>query len=317
MRTSAISEKEKDSCCLGIDIGGTHIRLALVDGQYRAAAFELLNTQEVLTGAGTTAENLGRCIWEYSRRNSGGELPQAVSIGFPSTINRAHTVVLQTPNIDCIPDHCTAAADLAAELGIPVFINRDVNNLLLYDVMDLQLENCDTIAGIYFGTGIGNAIMIGGKMLYGHNGVAAELGHVPVYGNHRVCNCGNTGCLETIASGSALQQIRSTCFPETEVGELFTRHGTSPELKDFVTAMAQTAALEINLLDPDAIVIGGGLLSMKDFPTGEMEEEIRRYARKPYPAENLRILYSRPDQINGTIGAAVYAGKRMQNPAYL
>ena len=89
---------------LGIDIGGTNMRFGLVDGSHRLSAFERQSTRDTFLEDCDPAQKLAACIRGYCGRNLGGKMPKAVSIGFPSTINRARTVVVQTPNIACIPD---------------------------------------------------------------------------------------------------------------------------------------------------------------------------------------------------------------------
>lgn len=302
---------------LGVDIGGTNMRFGLVDAGNGIRAFERVSTRDTFEDGCDPAEKLGQCILFYCARNLGREIPAAVSIGFPSTINRQRTVVVQTPNIPCIPDNFHVVEILQEKLGVPVFINRDVNNLLLFDLDDLEVSSRDCVAGIYFGTGIGNAVIVGGKLLLGRNGVAAELGHLPVYGNTRLCMCGNVSCLETVISGIALERIQAEHFPETPINCLFSRHAGTPEIHSFVEGMGQAVASEANLFDPDCMILGGGLLQMPDFPQNELEAAVHRYARKPYPERTLDLRYSRPNQANGAIGAAIYARKRMADPQYL
>jgi len=308
---------ENEKLYLGIDIGGTHLRMALADDSIKSSSFELLKTPEVFGNTSDPSGKLAENIRGYCERHLGGRMPAAVSIGFPSTLNRERTIVLQTPNIACIPDDFPVVKELTDILGIPVFINRDVNNLLLYDMNNLGIDLKSTVTGIYFGTGIGNSVVIDGKFMYGRDGVAAELGHIPVLGNRRKCTCGNTGCLETVISGIALQRIRAENFPETEIGEIFAEHGTSPVIEEFLEGMAQTIALEINIFDPDYMVLGGGLFQMKGIPMKRIEEYVHFYARKPYPEKDLRILYSKPDQENGTLGAVLYAKRRMTDREFL
>ena len=302
---------------LGIDIGGTNMRFALVDGKQNMTAFERLSTQSVFVGVEHPTQKLAECIRDYCARHLDDKMPLAVSIGFPSTINRDRTIVVQTPNIACIPDNYAVVEELGNALGIPVYINRDVNDLLLFDLVDLGLTDCDCVAGIYFGTGIGNAVLVNGKIMLGRNGVAAELGHLPVYGNKKICKCGNMSCLETVVSGVALEQIQADHFPETSIKKIFADHLDSNIIKEFVEGMGQAVATEVNLFDPDCVVLGGGLLQMEGFPRELLETAIHRYARKPYPEANLDIRYSRPNQANGTVGAAIYAYKRMADPKYL
>ena len=308
----------------GIDVGTKSeiykLMRGLADngiGVIVVTAFERLSTREVFQSGCDPVEKLACGIREYCGRHLGGVLPVAVSIGFPSTINRACTVVVQTPNIRCIPDYFPVVEKLGQALGVPVFINRDVNNLLLFDLEDLDVTAEECVAGIYYGTGIGNAVLVNGKILLGKNGVAAELGHLPVYGNQRVCMCGNVSCMESVVSGIALERIQAESFPNVPINRLFVQEKGAPEIHAFLEGMAQVAAAEVNLFDPDCIILGGGLLQMEGFPRAALEEAVHRYARKPYPEWNLDIRYSRPNQANGAVGATIYAQKRMANPNYL
>lgn len=294
---------------LGIDIGGTNFRFGLVDEDNQLRDYEQVETQQVFGGDKEALDCLESSVREYCGKHLQGKMPGAVSIGFPSTINRERTVVLQTPNIDAIPDHFSVVERLGERLGIPVFINRDVNNLLHFDLYDQHIEHYGTVCGIYFGTGIGNAVMVDGKILIGAHGVASELGHLPVYGNTRICACGNESCLETLISGVALKKMQEEKFPETPIGDLFAEHAGAPELKQFVRGMAQAAAAEENLFDPDCLVIGGGLVLMKDFPREEFERAVHHFTRKPFPETEIEIRYARPNQNNGVIGAGIYAHK--------
>ena len=294
---------------LGIDIGGTNFRFGLVDENNQLRDYEQVGTQRVFGGGKEALDCLETAVREYCVKHLQERMPGAVSIGFPSTINRERTVVLQTPNIDAIPDHFPVVERLRERLGIPVFINRDVNNLLHFDLYDQHIESYGTVCGIYFGTGIGNAVMVDGKILIGAHGVASELGHLPVYGNSRICACGNESCLETLISGVALKKLQEEKFPETPISDLFTEHAGAPELRQFVRGMAQAAAAEENLFDPDCLVIGGGLVLMKDFPKEEFERAVHHFTRKPYPETEIEIRYARPNQNNGVIGAGIYAHK--------
>ena len=145
---------------LGIDIGGTNMRFALVDGSLCLKAYEQFSTQAVFCGGAPPTEKLAEHIRAYCARHLAGAMPAAVSIGFPSTINRARTVVVQTPNIAGIPDDYAVVQELGGALALPVYINRDVNNLFLFDIEDLGLTGCSCVTGIYFGTGIGNACLL-------------------------------------------------------------------------------------------------------------------------------------------------------------
>ena len=299
-----------------MDIGGTNLRMGLVDRDNRLFDFTRLHSQEVFAENCDPTKALQDCIETYLASN-GGAKPIAVSIGFPATVDRLRKTVLQTPNIPFFPDNYPVADSLSPKLGAPVFITRDVNGLLLYDLCELPQKDLNCVTGIYFGTGVGNAILLNGRLLLGKNGVAAELGHIPLGRDKKTCGCGNWGCLETEVSGMALESLRCSHFPKTGISDIFTHHGETEPLRDFVSRMAQVVALEVNIFDPDCVVLGGGLLQMASFPREYFESEIFLYARKPYPAESLELFYSKPAQENGVVGAGIYGFKRLDDPNYL
>ena len=201
---------------------------------------------------------------------------------------------------------------LSKALGIPVYIERDVIMALLYDRAKYGLEDCEILTGCYFGTGVGNALMIYGRMLTGKDGTAGELGHIPVDGNELRCGCGNTGCMETVAGGRYLAYLSREVYPDTPVGELFEKRGQDPLLRRFVDRMAMAAATEINILNPDCMIIGGGVPWMKCFPAEYLRERILFYTRKPFPAESLRLIFAEDEEDKSVVGAAIYARERMK-----
>lgn len=299
---------------LGMDIGGTNMRFGLVDERYCLAHFVIEPTQEVFCCA-DPMDMIKERIRTYCDEHLDGKLPDAISMGFPSTIDKTRRIVTSTPNVRALQN--IAVADfMERAFKIPVYINRDVNFLMLYDILHHHLENQKIVLGFYLGTGLGNAISIGGNLLLGKNGVAAELGHIPMLGATDLCGCGNYGCAETVASGVRLEKIQSDLFPDTSIREMFTRHRDEPAMLEFIDGLSIPIATEVNIFDPDYVIIGGGIPQMPDFPMQYLEEFIHRHLRKPYPALNLEILYSIPKQENGVIGAGIYAFKRLESEDY-
>lgn len=299
---------------LGMDIGGTNMRFGLVDEQYGLSGFFIRSTRTVLNGE-HSSERLEAAVREYCVEHLHGVLPRAVSIGFPSSIDATRRIIRSTPNVKGL-DNLPVVDLLEEALGIPVFIHKDANFLLLFDMYDHRVDENAVILGCYAGTGFGNAISSGGRLLLGKNGVAAELGHIPVLGQTVMCGCGNAGCVEAFASGVYLEKLQAEHFPDTPIGELFVRHADDARLAQFVDYLSVPIATEANIFDPDYVIIGGGLVQMQGFPVQKLEQCIRAHARKPYPSENLVLLYSSPGQENGVIGAGIYAYKRLADSTY-
>ena len=253
---------------LSLDIGGTHLRIGAIDQGGTVLKFEKLSTASVIRSGNVLSD-----LSAFVRSFSAGLSVDAIAIGFPATLDRSRRVVVQAPNIPFM-ENLPVCDDLQKEFSVPVFAERDVTFSLLYDVEKYQLPKEGMICGIYFGTGIGNAILLDGKPLTGRHGTAGELGHIPVPGCGIPCGCGNAGCMEAFAGGKALVRLQKALYPDTPVGEIFTRHHHDQPLLDVIDGMAVSVATEVNILDPDYILLGGGVLNMPDFPRSVLKEQI-------------------------------------------
>ncbi len=284
---------------IGIDVGGTSFRAGTVSPDGTLRRFSKVPTGQVFH----TPDPMGDlCAFLTDWRRSGGEI-EAVSIGLPGTLDRERRVLVQAPNIPFL-ESLPVADRLEEVLGVPVFLERDVSMLLLQDMACSGISREGIVAGIYYGTGIGNAICIDGRLLAGRNGAAGELGHIPADGSTLPCGCGNTGCLENLAGGKYLAELCRGVYAGTAIGDLFLRRGGEPLLTQFVDRMAMAAATEINILDPDAVIIGGGVPCMAGFPLDLLRERILARTRKPLPADNLTLLFTGDDEAKGVLGAA-------------
>lgn len=291
---------------IGIDIGGTNFRIGLVNDRGEVADFRKVPVKQVFT-----TQNPLTDLADFLKAYRKGKMVEAVAIGFPATLDAKRQTVLQAPNIPFM-ERLPVVEVLTKELGIPVYIERDVTFGLMYDCKKYKVAETGIVCGFYFGTGIGNAISINGKPLIGRNGTAGELGHIPVDGNELKCGCGNVGCMEPLAGGRYLAHLCQTVYADTHISEIFTKHGEEPLLRQFVDRMAIAVATEVNILDPDVVLIGGGVANMPDFPREYLNQRILERTRKPLPAENLAILYTGDEPEKCVIGAALYAGARLR-----
>ena len=290
---------------VGIDIGGTSFRIGLVNDMGMVSDFRKVPVKQVFSTSDPLAD-LSGFLKSYCEEKT----VEAVAIGFPATLDAKRQRVLQAPNI-AFMENLPVVEMLAKELGIPVFIERDVTFALEYDCRKYAISGEGIVCGFYFGTGIGNAISINGKPLVGKNGTAGELGHSPVDGSEEVCGCGNVGCMEPLAGGRYLAHLCQTVYTDTHISEIFIKHGCEPLLQQFVDRMAITMATEINILDPDYALIGGGVANMPGFPREYLNQRILERARKPLPAENLTILYTEDEPEKSVVGAAIYAKSKL------
>lgn len=298
-----------DIYVIGIDIGGTNIRIGAKSNTEELVSFIKIPRKEILNG-NNSAICLANFIHHYINNELKGKEVEAIAIGFPSILSKDKRTILQTPNIEGL-DNLPMVEILEKELGIRVFLERDVNILFYRDMAINSLPKEGIGVGFYIGTGIGNAIFINGEPVIGKDGVAGELGHIPSIGEKKQCSCGNEGCSECYASGWHLVELLNEYFPDTRIDNLFTDHEDDLVLKEYVDAIACVIATEVNILNPDYIVIGGGVIHMKDFPMNFLEDCLYKHVRKPYPARSLQIYYSADAIENGVNGAILYAQNKI------
>ncbi|MGF0039763.1 allose kinase [Peptoniphilaceae bacterium SGI.131] len=296
------------NCVIGIDIGGTNLRIGTVwdDGRFenfliKSSKFLNENRADIL---------LSKEISEYIEKNNLKDRVRAITIGVPSSVSKDKKKIYSTPNIKGL-DNVNLTEKLEEYLKLPIFLDRDVNFLLMNDIVTYELDKTgrETILGMYLGTGFGNAIYINGNIYEGKNGVAGELGHIPLYGVDDLCACGNTGCTETRVSGRYLAHIKEECFADTSFEDLFVDHKDSTQLRKFIDDIGLVIATEINILDPDYVILAGGVISMNGFPKAYLLESINKRLRRPYPLENIEYIFAEHKQESGVRGGYYYVDK--------
>lgn len=288
---------------IGIDIGGTNIRMGYVSPDGGLEHFEK-KSSSMFFGDGAV-ENLTDEIRAYIKKYKLEDKVLAISVGVPSMVSKDKSFVYSTPNLKGL-ENMDLGHLLQKALDIPVYVDRDVNYLLINDIKKYNLdpEGDKTIIGMYLGTGFGNAIYINGSLHVGKNGVAGELGHIPFYGLTDSCTCGNEGCCEARCSGMHLQRICAEHFPDTNISDVFTKHSNHPEIQNFIDTLAIPISTEITILDPDYVIMGGGVMIMKDFPMERLIKQIKHRTRHPLPSENIEFVFPEHTQTGGVIGGA-------------
>ena len=286
---------------IGLDIGGTNLRIGLVrDGAL--ARGDVFATHETFA-EGDEIDHLAKLIEAFR----GGEPIDAVSVGFPSSIAADGKTVLNPPNIVKKDGRHAfkgrnVADPLMQMLGVRVRIDKDANHLLRYDAHAAGAEG--VLVGCYIGTGFGSAAMIGGRFVKGRHGSAMEAGHIPFFRGDRACGCGKTGCAECYASGRAAKNMLDTAYPGLSFAEVFRSRADEAPVAELIEAIAVTVATLANIFDPHMLFLGGGVLS-DEFPRDRLVSAILRHALAPYPRDGLDLRFSRHDAFAGVVGAAL------------
>lgn len=295
---------ENTKFVIGLDIGGTHMRIGAVTPLGSLHHFFKKKTKDILDPL-KPIESLASFLDEYIETYISSEEVLAVGIGFPSVVSKDKKSIYSTPNLDCL-SNINIVDPLEALIHKPIFINNDVNFLLQYEISRRRIADDEIVLGFYIGTGFGNAIYLNNRFLDGKNGAAGELGHIPVYKHSETCQCGNVGCVEMIASGKRLVALHQDYFSDISFEDLFSVYSNTKPIEDFLEALAIPIATEINIFDPHVIILGGGVIGMKDFPKSKLESYIYKFSRKPFPAEGLLFEYAKDTSSAGVLGAASY-----------
>ncbi|HEY0209596.1 allose kinase [Acerihabitans sp.] len=287
---------------LGIDIGGTNTRLLTLSGKDQWDGFAKFPTASWANTADALAALAALINQVLARRPLSG-----VMLGLPGILSRDRRHVISLPFIQALDD-MPVAAHLSEMTGVPVAMDKDVNHLMLWDLMQLETLP-DNAVGLYLGTGMGNSLWINGQFYHGEHGGSGEIGHIPWADNELPCPCGNRGCAETLTSGHWLSQWARLRDPDSDISQLFIRHGQHPELQQFIIRLGKVIAGETNILDPEYLILGGGVLAMAGFPLAALRSEIQCHLRPPATRAELKIIISHATDQTGCRGACLAAAR--------
>lgn len=294
---------KQESVFAGIDMGATHTRLCLQQTNGVIIHCEKLCTVDVI--ATGLARGLSGLLHQHL--NSQGVKIKGLVVGFPALVGNDKKSIISTPNLPLNPAELANLADtLTMALSCPVSFERDVNLQLSYDVHQHHLED-RLVLGAYLGTGLGFSIWMNGAPWTGAHGVAGELGHIPFGDDQKRCGCGNYGCLETACSGLALRRWYERSPRPYELSDLFAHAVGEPFIQSLLQSGAKAIATSVNLFDPHAVVLGGGVIDMPGFPLRAFIEQIRGYLRRPQPFDAVTFLPASSSAFNGACGAAAAA----------
>ncbi len=256
-----------DDLHFGIDLGGTKIEIIALDGQG-----QVLLRRRVPTPRGDYGATLDAIVGliESAEQELGGR--GTVGVGTPGALSPA-TGLIKNANSTCLIGQ-PLDRDLAERLGRPVRVANDANCFALSEATDGAGAGAEVVFGVIIGTGTGAGIVVHGRVLTGPNAIAGEWGHNPLpwaEDDERpgpACYCGRQGCMETWVSGPGLQRDHARVAGESlDARDIASRAMTGDaacrdSLERYAGRLARGLAHVINVLDPDVIVLGGGMSNM-------------------------------------------------------
>jgi len=312
---------------IGVDLGGTSINVGAVPFDGGTVRGMRSMPTEPHHGAKFVVDRMVRMILDVIRdaRREGG-LSDAdflgIGLGSPGPLDRASGTVLETPNLGWrnfpLRDLISNAVGLEAEL------DNDANAATLGEWWQGAGRGVSSLVGVTLGTGIGGGIVLDGEVYHGASDAAAEIGHMTIDSTGRKCACGNYGCLEVYASGPAIARravegleagvnsllddlvegdrsriTAETVYEAIIAGDEFAVEVMGEAAKFLGTGVANL----INVLNPEMVVIAGGVTRAGDYLFNPLRTEVRRRAFRE-SAESCRIVSGELGDMAGVIGAA-------------
>jgi glucokinase len=315
---------QADGVLLGVDVGGTKVAAARVEG--RRAHDRVEHPTDLDSGA-ELLDGIEAAVAEVVKRAGP---PAAVGIGIPSQIEFATGRVLSSVNVPL--EGVSLRDELAPRLGVPVFVDNDANVAALAESVAAEGERATDIVMLTLGTGVGGGVVIGGEVFRGATGLGAELGHLVIDHEGPECpgNCPSRGCIEALCSGTALARD-ATAFgrdhPDSALGRVVAERGRATG-RDAVRAARDGDADALALLDrlgtllgvgiagvanafqPHQVVIGGGLSQAADLFLDAARREAHARAL-PVISERVSISSARTGPDAGVIGAGLLAAQEI------
>ena len=316
----------KSRCWVGFDLGGTKMMATVFDEDFRIRASNRTKTR----AQEGSKEVLARLIKTIHEALDEAKLKTSevggIGVGCPGPLDLDRGIILEAPNLGW--KNVALKETLEKEFGCAAVIANDVDSGTYGEYRFGAAQKARCAVGVFPGTGIGGACVYEGRILRGKTSSCMEIGHIRVQSEGRLCGCGQRGCLETVASRLAISAEAAAAAYRGEAPHLAELAGTDlAQIKSGALAKAIQAGDEIvekivrngarhlgsavagvvNLLAPDVVVLGGGLVeAMPDLYLGEVRKTVENRAMKTF-AKSVKIVAAELGDNATVIGAAALA----------
>ena len=291
---------------MGIDLGGTKIEIALVDAMHGVVYKDRVPTPQHSYSAILDAIS---ALVDKTVSQQKIERPASIGIGIPGCLDPATQLVRGSNTV--VMNGKPLQVDLQQRLGLQIHLQNDANCLAVSEAVDGAAKGCSVVFAVIIGTGCGGGIAIDGKAWTGKNAIAGEWGHNPLPWPSAdeiqvaPCWCGQVGCQETWISGTAfaLDHARHTgerikaeqIIAKMRAGDL----AAQESFGRYVNRLARALASVMNVLDPDAIVLGGGMSNVDEIYQALPSEIIRYTFTKPIATPVLKAMHGDSSGVRG------------------
>jgi glucokinase len=291
---------------IGVDLGGTNLRIAAVDSNGKMLE-KITTSTEVARGRDFVIDEMCAAIQLTVRKFQAAAGMAGIGIGVPGIIEMQSGTVRESPNLPDWRDY-PVRDEIERRLRATVILENDANAAALGEKWLGAAASVDDMCMLTLGTGVGGGIVLKGQVWHGMTGMAGELGHINVDPNGPPCNCGSRGCLEQLASATAIKRMAIEGIATGKAPELARAMHSEPEFSSKVVHQMATQGDEvaqeifrrvgdalgialadvINIFNLPMYVLGGGVASAWDAFAPTMMERIRRNSfvyRATAPAE--------------------------------
>jgi len=305
---------------IAMDIGGTNLRYAVINESATILAKGITETSEHEGKEAIIQRIIDAAKTALSWADT---MPVAVGLALASPVDPVTGVMQMPPNILSLQGY-SPIKDLQKATGLPVFAANDAALAALAEYTYGLKKSVSSMVYLTLSTGVGGGHIIDSKLHNGSRGYAAEWGHLTLDFNGHECNCGSTGCFETYCSGPAIVRIAQKMLADSTIESTLHQHsGILTPLKIATAAregdqfsielwhkigkyLGVALSVILNTLDPDVIIIGGGVSSALDLMMKSTEHEIKTRSLYPY-SHKIPVIVAKLADEAGLIGAAALA----------
>lgn len=309
---------------IGIDVGGTNVKIALVDGEGKIIYSNSVPTYAQM-GYEYTVNNIKQAIRDLMKEtNTDAKEIEGIGFDFPGQVDYKTGVVKLAPNIPGWVN-VPIAQMIEEEFNIPTRIDNDVRCAALGELKFGAGKGCENFVCITVGTGIGSGLVINGQLVRGAANAAGEIGHIKLQMNGGpICGCGDTGCLEAFASGPSIVAMAQEYLKGGKSTKFREMAGADGEITPYIVAKAAGAGdpvakrifeivgtyigmglvSVINLLNPEKVIIGGGVAAAGDLLLDPIRKTIKERAMV-VAGNSVEIVPAELGNSAGVIGASM------------
>lgn len=300
---------------IGIDLGGTFIKYAIINEEGEFVFDGKLPSDATVSAKAVVQQLITAVKTCQGWASAGGIQLSGAGIGTPGIVDASQRTILGGAENIAGWENIPLADTIQSQTGLLTLLDNDANLMGLGETRYGSARDCTDVVFLTIGTGIGGALIIGGRLFGGYANRGTEIGHTPLIANGETCACGSVGCLEHYASATALvRRFTQRCekagisFPHID-GELIVslfhqQHPLAVEsLNEHFFFLGRGIAGLINIFSPQRVVIGGGISEAGDFYINGISRESFRLAI-PACSSHTQIVKATLGNKAGSMGAA-------------